>query len=146
MWQICQQSLKIISIEQSFVRGNYTFSELCSSRKYPYPPPATPPPPPSPRRTEIPRGGGVQKEVISEELVGCRCLQRFFNPSPVTRYPSPATRHLSPATRHPAPAEKSCRASDANPQTERLSDKKKLRVKENDDVKVAFGFFYISRE
>ena len=36
-WQTCQQSLKIISIEQSFVRGNYTFSELCSSRKYPYP-------------------------------------------------------------------------------------------------------------
>ena len=34
----------------------------------------------------------------------------------------------------------------ANPQTERLSDKKKLRVKENDDVKVAFGFFYVSRE
>ena len=37
VWQICQQSLKIISIEQSFVRGNYTFSELCSCRKYPYP-------------------------------------------------------------------------------------------------------------
>ena len=33
-------------------------------------------------------------------------------------------------------------ASDANPQTERLSDKKKLRVKENDDVKVAFVFFF----
>ena len=32
-------------------------------------------------------------------------------------------------------------ASDANPKTERLSVKKKLRVKENDDVKVALGFF-----
>ena len=37
VWQTCQQSLLIISIEQYFVRGNYTFSELCSSRKYPYP-------------------------------------------------------------------------------------------------------------
>ena len=50
VWQTCQQSLKTISIEKSFVRGNYTFSELCSSRKYPYPHP--------PRRAEIPRGGG----------------------------------------------------------------------------------------
>ena len=67
------------------------------------PHPATPPPPFSPRRTEIRRGGGVQKEVISEELVGCRCLQRFFNPSPVTRHPSPVTRHPLPVTRYPPP-------------------------------------------
>ena len=94
------------------------------------PPPRTPaPPPPPPRLTTEDRnskGRGVQKEVISEELVGCRCLQRFFltrypspatrhplpvtrYPSPATRYPPPATRHPSPVTRHPPPAEKSCR-------------------------------------
>ena len=44
VWQTCQQSLLIISIEQYFVQGNYTFSELGSSRKYPYPH-LTPPPP-----------------------------------------------------------------------------------------------------
>ena len=38
VWQTCQQSLKMIRIEQSFVWENNTFSELCSSRKYPYPP------------------------------------------------------------------------------------------------------------
>ena len=63
VWQTCQQSLKIISIEQSFVRGNYTFSELCSSRKYPYPSPATRHPSP---------------------------VTRY--PSPVTRHPPLATR------------------------------------------------------
>ena len=34
----------MISIEQSFVWGNNTLSELCSSRKYPYPHPAPAPP------------------------------------------------------------------------------------------------------
>ena len=63
VWQTCQQSLKIISIEQSLVRGNYTVSELCSSRKYPYPHPPT--------EGRNSNGRGVQKEVISEELVGC---------------------------------------------------------------------------
>ena len=35
--KLVNNHLKVISIEQSLVRGNYTFSELCSSRKYPYP-------------------------------------------------------------------------------------------------------------
>ena len=45
----------MISIEQSFVWGNNTLSELCSSRKYPYPHPA-----PAPPFTEG-RGGGGPK-------------------------------------------------------------------------------------
>ena len=113
VWQTCQQSLKIISIEQYFVRGNYTFSESCSSRNIHTPTPH-PPPPRLTTEDRNSKGRGVQKEVISEELVGCRCLQRFFltryplpatrHPLPVTRYPLPATRHPPPVTRHPPPA------------------------------------------
>ena len=47
--------------------------KMCSSRKYPY----FPPPPPPRRATEIPRGGRVQNEAISENVE--RCLQRFFS-------------------------------------------------------------------
>ena len=54
---------------------------LCCSRKYPYHPP---PPPPHTEATEIPRrGGGVQKEAISEG-VGC-CLERFFFPGGLSK-------------------------------------------------------------
>ena len=58
----------MITIEQSFVWENNTFSELCSSRKYPYP---TPHPPSHGGQKFQGEGGGVQKEVIPEELVGC---------------------------------------------------------------------------
>ena len=47
---------------------------MCRSRKYPYP--TAPPPTPQRRATEIPRGGRVQKEAISEGLGAC--LQRLF--------------------------------------------------------------------
>ena len=92
VWQICQQSLKIISIEQSFVRGNYTFSELCSSRKYPFPHPT----PPSPRRTEICSGRGGPKGGNFRGVGGLLTVAyRGF----LTRHPWPVTRYLSPATR-----------------------------------------------
>ena len=105
VWQTCQQSLKIISIEQSFVRGNYTFSELCSSRKYPYPHPA--PPPPTEDRNSKGRGGGGPKGGNLRGVGGLLTVAyRGFltrHPSPVTRYPSPATRYPPPTTRHPPP-------------------------------------------
>ena len=113
VWQTCQQSLKIISIEQYFVRGNYTFSESCSSRNIHTPPPhpRTPPPPPPPHHGgQKFQGEGGPKGGNFRGVGGLPLLTEvFFNPLPITRYPSPATRHPLPATRHPPPAEKSCR-------------------------------------
>ena len=57
------------------VFAGYSFLRTCSSRKYTYPPP--------PRRAaEIQRGGGVQKEAISE-VVGGGFLRFFFLGAPI---------------------------------------------------------------
>ena len=52
--------------------------ELCSSRKYPYPPPTHTH---TRKATEIQRGGGVQKDAMSEGLGGSG-FSRFFSVSP----------------------------------------------------------------
>ena len=90
VWQICQQSLKIISIEQSFSLGNHTFSELCSSRKYPYPHPA----PPLPREDRNSKGRGGPKGGNFRGVGGLLTVA----------YRGFLTRHLPPVTRHPPPA------------------------------------------
>ena len=93
VWQICQQSLKIISIEQSFVRGNYTFSELCSSRKYPFPHKPHTPLPTEDRNCSGrggPKGGNFR---------GVGGLLTVAYRGFLTRHPWPVTRYLSPATR-----------------------------------------------
>ena len=86
VWQTCQQSLKIISIEQSFVRGNYTFSELCSSRKYPYPHPTAPPPHHGGQKFQ--REGGPKRG----NFRGVGGLLTIAYRGFFTRHPSPATR------------------------------------------------------
>ena len=112
VWQTCQQSLKIISIEQYFVRGNYTFSELCSSRKYPYPHPQPPLPTTEDRNSKGrggPKGGNFRGVGGLLTIAYRGFLTRHPSPVtrhllPVTRYPSPATRHPLPVTRYPSPA------------------------------------------
>ena len=117
VWQTCQQSLLIISIEQYFVRGNYTFSELCSSRNIYTPTPHPPLPPPPHHGGQKFQGEGGPKGGNFRGVGGLPLLTEVFltrYPSPATRHPLPATRHPPPVTRHPPPATRHPRKSPAD--------------------------------